>query len=306
MIFFLSGENTYDERAALDGAQSYFFKKTKTSEAATTFDAAEDSFAVIEEALLTDTLFGAPRCVVVRGLVAAQGDAALSWFRSHKDSLKRSHNLFIFVERSLQKDVQEKTLQFFEANADKVRDAVFLDSAALDRWLQTEAKKRDVAMSSFERSALIDSCDGSQWALLQEIERRALGGVGSTTKSGRPDEKASFALMDDLMRSRCAHPLACIASMRAKSVTPEQFIFTFLWRLKTILLAHRGATKKLNPYVAKKAAEDTHTVSFSQAADLFWKGVQIDSEMKRDSAHAEDIFLSLLYDMRGTLAHTQK
>ncbi len=306
MMFFLSGENTYDERVALEGARAYFFKKTKIQDSTIALDATEDNFATIEEALLTDTLFGIPQCIVVRGIVAMRGEEGLNWLKAHKDSLKKSHNLFIFVERSLAKDIQKKTLHFFEAYADKVREAVFLDDSALDRWLQAEAKKQQVALSSFERSALIDSSDGSQWALLQEIEQRALGGESHIAKSSQTDEKAAFVLMDDLIRSRCAKPLLFIMQMRSRKVMPEQFIFTFLWRLKMILLAHQGATKKLNPYVAKKAIEEARGISFETAEDLFWKGIQTDSNIKRDMAHAEDTFLTLLYETQRALFRTEK
>lgn len=306
MIFFLSGENSYNERATLDGARSSFLAKTKSASGSSVLNASERSFGDIEEALLTDNLFGIPQFVVIRGFLTEHESQGLKFLSQNAEALKRSKNLFVFVERAIPESIEKKATAFFEEYADKSRTADLLEGAKLDRWLQDEAHRHGVALSSFERSALIAAKGGSQWALSQEIEQRSLGGETAIARSHSGGDKEVFRIVDMIVQSRCSHPQQILIEMQAAGVESDNMIYTFLWKVKTIMLAYRGATKKLNPYVAKKAQEESRRLSFEGAAELFWRGVRVESLMKRDPMRADELFLGLLFEARTIFSDTHQ
>ena len=155
-----------------------------------------------------------------------------------------------------------------------------------------------MTLSSFEWSALIESKGNSLWALSQEIEQRSLGGDATIVRTHSGGDKEVFRIIDMIVQSRCVHPAQILLEMQAVGVEPDDMIYTFLWKIKTIILAYRGATKKLNPYVAKKAQEESRRLSFEGAAELYWRGVRVESLMRRDPGRADELFLALLFEAR--------
>ena len=209
-----------------------------------------DTFAKpsFEELVREESLFGGHYIIVCENLFKEED---LSDFLvKNLELCKRSKKIFVFCEEEL----KSPYLRHFQKFAEKVEEFSFLSHPQLRVWLEKEAKKRGIEMTSGFREELIQQYGKNLWTFSQELEKYALTLKKEFLgKKTGVEEVNIFHITDAIAAKDRGRAWFLFQKAMLSGADIEEIFWKIVWQIKNLLII-----KKLQPLPEKKIIEKTH------------------------------------------------
>ena len=292
-LILLTGQDTYRLHERIKFYEKSFRKKFPNGEIEKISQ--ETSVQEVANSVLTPSLFGEKRCVILEEFWDAEKfeTAEKTKFFDHLPDLTDQATVFV-IEPSLDKRL--KFSKFFLKNA-KVETFDPLDEMSLHAWIKDFTKQKGGNIAHHEAKILLNRCGENLWNLSRELEKLVMASDGEITE-------------DLIMRLTIPHPKAIIwefteklskknvqgsfRSLRELLYAGESIhqIFAMIIRevrihaqLRSALDQHISADHiasmtKLHPFVIKKTIPLTKNFTMPQIEGMYERLFQIDKKMK--------------------------
>lgn len=248
MIYLFFGEDNFRSRERLHEFLGQLSDGKNRTFSLSWLDA--DTFAKLsfEELAREESLFGGHYIIVCENLF--QKEDLPDFLVKNLELCKCSKKIFVFCEESL----EPSHLRYFQKFAEKVEEFNFLPLPQLRIWLEKEAKKKEVEMTSGLREEMIQQYGRNLWLLSHELEKYALNSVKESF-SRRPEaEKVNiFHLTDAIALKDRSRAWFLFQKAMLSGSDIEEIFWKIVWQIKNLLIV-----KKLQPLPEKKIVEKTH------------------------------------------------
>lgn len=296
MLYLLYGEDTYRSRKKVRDITNHFYSVAGSGESALHIVLPERSLSEVEAIAATGSLFRDKRLVVLEDPGGASPEV-LSYLELKLPLLASSADIYVFWDRMPAKNIKETFLAAVAACAAKVMEYKQLTVAGASRFLDEEAKTRDISLSAAERRELLQEFSGDSWALLQALEKHALcaDGKSENIKSPKGDNKQGrliFAFLDAYGLRRRAYAWRLYRELLDQGETPDQLFWKLFFHTRTVLHVqsllrtgtsiadvHRAA--QVHPFVAKKASLEAGRISGENQLAAYRALVDLDFKTKQ-------------------------
>ena len=293
MIVTLSGDNTYMAQQALRQLVDKYQQKYSQANAMY-FDAEEDKFEELEQAISSNSLFAQSSLVILRHISAKKEywDKLVDLL----DEVPESTVLIIF-----DLNLDKRTKLFKRLKKTNFKEFKSLDPIQLKKWVIREVEKRGGEISSSIATDLIDKVGDDQWTLSNEIDKLVLYSPKITKET--IEEIASehindtiFQLLDISMKDR--QKTLDRYNRLIQSGMDAQYILTMiLWQLNNILLiksAKDPSNLGISPFVIQKTRPMADRIDQKKLMNIIQYALEADTKSKTTSIDTKQLVEQLL------------
>jgi len=248
MLYLFFGEDNFRRRERLHEFLEQLSDGEDRTFSLSRFDS--DTFAKIsfEELAREESLFGGHHIIVCENLF--QEEDLPDFLVKHLELCKCSKKIFVFCEEEL----KSPYLRHFQKFAEKVEEFNFLSLPQVRIWLEKEAKKREVEMTSGLREELIQQCGRNLWLLSQELEKYALTLKKEFFgKKNGAEEVNIFHITDAIAAKDRGRAWFLFQKAILSGADIEEIFWKIVWQIKNLFMI-----KKLQPMPEQKIVEKTH------------------------------------------------
>ncbi len=278
MLYLLYGKDSFRSREKLNELLVFF--RTKISNLGV-FKIEEENFnpVELEEILRSQMLFEKKYVVVCDKIMENQ--AAQNFIEKNIANFSLSPNVFIFLEEEL----DDKILELFRQNSQKIQEFKLFTGIKLKKWVQEKAPKIPLNV----QEEIIKNCGSDLWCVNKEIEKYELGGSflpkGLTSGKYNPFAICDAVAAKDKSRAWILSQQALLAGVPA-----EEIFYKIVWQIKNLLLLKKlndakvgnlEKETKLHPYVIKKTLAATWNFSEEELKNYSFELVKIYHDVRR-------------------------
>lgn len=279
MLYLLFGKDTYRSRQKLNELLDFFHSKTKDfgifriSEA--NFNAEE-----FESFLKSKNLFNKKNIIVCSG--ALENKQASNFILNNLERCADSENIFLFLEEEVGND----HLALFKKSAEKIQRFDLLSGAKLKKWIQEEARKRKIKLSTDIQEKIVEKCGNDLWCVSSEIDISALGGEIKSVET--KEEYNPFHICDAIASKNRKTAWILLQKALLNGITAEEVFWKIWWQVKTLILV-KNQTHGLNlhPFVIKKTLRNINNFTKEELNNLSWQLVNLYHKTRKGQAEFE-------------------
>lgn len=271
MIYLLYGPDTYRSRAKLNELISAFSKKQGGELGITRIDF-KDQADEPPGLHGGGTLFSKARLIIIENVSASSAEVRKEILERSKIWAKDQHTFVIFREENIDQP-NGKFIAGLRDLAAKSQEFKALAPARIFMWLESEAKKRGVKISSTDQRTLVRLFGSDLWRLSNELEKMR---CGASLEASLKQEEKVWNFTDNFLADRRSS-LPALTRLIEDGFEPVYLIGALTGALRIMALVWYGlisrrlapATKNLHPFVVKKNTELARGLSSQELARHF-------------------------------------
>jgi DNA polymerase-3 subunit delta len=287
MIFTLTGNNYYLLKRRLDGLVDKFVQEHGEF-ALERIDAEEANSQAILDAVQSLPFLANRKMVVVRN---GSANKDLSGQIEQIISSAGDSTDLVFYEQS-----PDKRSTYFKVLKSKTQFEEFseMDTRALAKWLETEAKIQDAQLAVTDAVYLVDRVGTNQELLANELQKliiydSKISRANIDLLTVKTPQSKVFDLLDAAFGGNKKRALELYDEQRAQKVEPQAIMAMIAWQLKLLALAKAGAGRTpqqiasaagLSPYPVTKAQNLARKIDDKKLKDMVADAFDIDEKSK--------------------------
>ncbi len=290
MITFIYGENNYQARQLLRQLLSEFSDKNAIER----FDSSQLEPGQLPDILRGASLFSPQKMVVIDG--ASENKPVWMELAEHLESLPDELSLVIFEGMP---DKRTKTYKLLQKIA-QLHECRPLSQGEAIKWLETEAKQRDLNLTPADSRQIVERAGLDQWQLSFALEKLAL--IGSVTRDTIENliEPSPEANVFDMIDAALAGDKTKLQrEVKAAKLSQDPYQFFGLLSGQIFQLVTLASTKKtaaevardlnVHPYPLQKVSGLARRLSGSDIKKIVQVVAGADDKLKRSGADPWEI-----------------
>lgn len=282
MLYLLYGGDSFRSREKLNELLIFF--RSKISNLGV-FKIEEENFnpVELEEMARSQMLFEKKYVVVCDKIM--ENPPAQNFIEKNIANFSLSPNIFIFLEEEL----DDKILELFRQNSQKIQEFKLLAGIKLKKWVQEKAPKIPLNV----QEEIIKNCGSDLWCINKEIEKYELSeGQTFAAREGLTFAKEynPFAICDAVATKDKSRAWILFQQALLGGVPAEEIFYKIVWQIKNLLLLKKlndakignlEKETKLHPYVIKKTLAATWNFSEEELKNYSFELVKIYHDARR-------------------------
>ena len=290
MIIFLYGEDTYRSRKKLEEIVAHYKEIHKSGLNLKYFDGKNADFQDIKRELQTASMFKEKKLLILTDVFSNQGleDGFLKDAKRFVDS----DNVILFYEEK-GTFAKNPLFTFLKKHA-QCQEFEPLTGLKIKSWLKDEFEKVKTKIDPMALELMVNFAGNDLWQLANDVQKLAAfkGGKEIAVKDIRLFVKPKletdiFKTIDAISLKNKKQALNLLHKHLEKGDSPLYLLSMINFQFRNVLgvkdLAERGeplSSSGLNPFVARKSAEQARKFTYEELKKIYLKIFQIDHSIK--------------------------
>jgi len=295
MVICLTGDNSFALLAELKSLVGDFVAEHGDL-AVERVDAEEAEYEWIAEALTSLPFLSAKKLVIIHS--PSKNKVFLERVEQLLADIPETTEVILLEPKLDKRSVYYKWLR---KNSD-FREFNELDTNALAKWLEAEAKAGAGKISASDARFLVERVGANQRLLANELEKLLLHDPAITREAVQElteetPQSTIFNLLEAAFAGRQKQALQLYSEQRALKVEPPQIIAMLTWQLNVLAIIKTAGDRpssqiaseaKMSPYVVQKSQGIANRLSLGELKQLISGLVDIDRGLKRTNLDADE------------------